>query len=286
MIPEGGALKTLIFIVFLVCRFVFLPANQGEIEKQIDTVNPELGKYLRGAAAYCEKLKKSAFHFICRETVADTLREFNTYGDVIEQVKVRRFDYQLLHVNNRVNEQRLPIEKKLPGQERNSMKNPVFSFFNERAVFAPGTLLAKERQTLFRYEIIKYRKHNDREFAVIHVIPRKPGTFFFSSGEVWLDMENYSVRRISVVPRYIHGYEKLIERAQIFKTRLFLNCEIDFNHEYKRLYFPTEVSIVETYQGGPIITRVTGIRGLEHTRTVFSYLDYRFFNVETDVRYE
>jgi hypothetical protein len=64
-----------------------------------------------------------------------------------------------------------------------------------------------------------------------------------------------------------------------------LNCEIQYNQDYRGLYFPTEVSIVETYKGGPIIGRSVGIKGLERSKTTFKYKDYKFFNVNTDIQY-
>ena len=289
-------MKKLLFFIHMVFISLFLSANDGiaipeptvevkAVASEEETVQ-ELGKYLQGAAEYCVKLKESAFHFICRETVTIILKNYNRYGDVIEQVDRTQYDYQLLNVENRVHEQRLPVKKNQANPEKNSVSDLVFSFLNERAVFGPGTLLSKERQENFKYEITKFRKQNHHQFVVVRVIPKKEGEFFFSDGEVWIDTENHSVRKIVVEPRYINGYEKLEQAAHVLKTRLFLHCEIIFDQEYNGLFFPTEVNIVETYQGGPIITKDAGIKGLEHSRTVFSYQDYRFFKVKTDVRYE
>jgi len=109
---------------------------------------------------------------------------------------------------------------------------------------------------------------------------------FFSSGEVWIDSDDFSVRKIHVIPRYIQGYENLIKIANTYQARLFLDCQIEYEQEYKGLYFPTEVIIIERYKGGMSIVREFGSKGWERTRTLFTYKDYKFFDVNTDVQYE
>jgi hypothetical protein len=260
------------------------PKNQAEEDQVLK--NKELEKYLKGASLYCKKLKERAFHFICREKVTIAIREFDWKGYIFEQVKRYRFDYQLISNRGQITERRRLISKHSNNDKKVSVRNLVSSFLIERPVFGPRTLLSKDRQQLFEYEILRTIKQKNHQFVVIRVIPKKVEEVFFSSGEVWIDTNDFSVRKIQVTPRYIQGYEKLIKRANRLRTRLFLNCEIQYNQNYRDLYFPTEVSIVETYKGGPNIRIIAGINGLERTRTIFKYEDYKFFNVNTDVQYE
>jgi len=262
--------------------------------------NKELEKYLKGAAEYCERLKKRAFHFICKEKVSITIKKLNRktkytawkgatgskYWNIRQHTISYLFDYQLISNRGQLKEQRRLITRNSINDKKVSVKNLVVSFLIERPVFGPRTLLSIDRQQLFEYEILRTIKQKNHQFVVIRVIPKKVEEVFFSSGEVWIDSDDFSVRKIQVTPRYIQGYEKLIKKANRLKTRLFLNCEIQYNQNYRDLYFPTEVSIVETYKGGPNIRSIAGINGLERTRTIFKYEDYKFFDVNTDVQYE
>ncbi|MFC2155767.1 hypothetical protein ACFLRB_04675 [Acidobacteriota bacterium] len=67
------------------------------------------------------------------------------------------------------------------------------------------------------------------------------------------------------------------------QTRFFLSCEIDYNELFNGLCFPTRVLVEETYKGGLLILRAKGYRGWERNKTIFTYKDYKYFDVEVEV---
>jgi hypothetical protein len=190
------------------------------------------------------------------------------------------FDYQLLFKNQKVKEQRRLIAGKPKTKEKIKVEELIFSFFSERVVFGPHTLLSAEKQARFDYGVLNYTKQKGQEFVILKMIPKKVDQVFFSSAKVWLNTKDFSVRKISLTPRYIEGYEQLVQIANYIQAKLFLTCEIEYNQEYQGLYFPTQVRIIETYKGGRTIVRNFGLQGWERTRTIYTYQDYKFFNVE------
>jgi hypothetical protein len=188
--------------------------------------NIELEKYLKGAAEYCERLKQRAFHFICKEKVSIIIKELNLkakythwkgaprskFWNIRQHTESYLFDYQLINNKGQITEQRRLISRNSINDKKFSVKNMVSSFLSEKAIFGPHTMLSKKRQNKFKYEILKTKRNKNQRIVVIKVIPKKEEEVFFSSGEVWIDTENFSVRKIRVVPRYIEGYEKLIQK--------------------------------------------------------------------------
>jgi hypothetical protein len=120
----------------------------------------------------------------------------------------------------------------------------------------------------------------------IQFTPREGGSEFFDSGTVWIDCRDFSVRRIRVIPRRIHGYEKLQLQAERYKARLVLICEIFYDHSYEGLFYPSRVVISERYQGGPVLGGTVGVKGFERSKTTYRYGNYKFFKVNTRVTVE
>jgi hypothetical protein len=289
-------------------RVEFKEEDEAEGEK-IDAPaggDGKLAVYLRGAAAYCERLKQAAFHFYCSEKVESILdlsyldfrpeAESRIWRDIRNremgksdrmksgkrEVRVYVFDYQIVSNKGKVKEQRKLISKKVAAEEEKDLQGKITSFLTERAVFGPVTLLSKEKQGEFNFKLLKYEKHKKRRYAVIEAAPKNKN-INFSYGKIWIDSEDYSIKKIKVDPRSISGYKKLLPLAKKLQARLFLTCEVEYNKIQNGLRFPTKVQIFETYRGGPIILKTKGYKGWERSKTIFSYDNYKFFNVDMSV---
>jgi hypothetical protein len=157
------------------------------------------------------------------------------------------------------------------------------TFFSEKAVFAPITILDGSLQHRYNFRFIRYDQRNGRPAAVIEALPRKPVETATIYGTLWIDREDFSVLKIEADPKSIRGYQVLEKLALRLRTRLHLSLGIDFDRQQKGIRFPTKVNFLEKYKGGRIISRHCGPKGWERTRTEFTYSDYRFFSVQTDV---
>jgi hypothetical protein len=267
----------------------------------------EMKQILQGAADYCDRLKKSVFHFYCQEKIHETripisdaekidphideetlLKKPNVALDQIRtkvytKVKGYVFGYRLIKQGNRIREARDWISSTDNIKvERDQVIKPSI-FFAEKAVFAPITLLDRSRQDNYDYRFIRVDNHKKRRAALIKAVPKKKKKTQSIYGKIWIDMEDFSVLKIEADPSSIKGYDKLKKLAKKLRTRLHLSLVSEFNEIHDGIRFPTKVHMLEKYKGGRIIASFKDHRGWERTRTEFVYSDYRFFSVQTEV---
>jgi hypothetical protein len=272
------------------------------------TVNAgELPRILQGAADYCDRLKKSAFHFYCQEKILETripLSDAESDSpdiDLISQkkkadvalyqlqtkaytnVKGYVFGYRLIKQGSRIKEERDWISSTDNIKvERDQLVQPSI-FFSGKTFFAPITLLDRSRQEYYDYQFIRVVDYNNRRAALIKAVPREKEKIHSVYGNIWIDMEDFSVMKIEADPRSILGYDKLKQLALKLRTKLYLSLVSQFDEIHDGIRFPTKVHMLEKYKGGRIIGEFRDQRGWERTRTEFLYSDYRFFSVRTEV---
>ncbi|MCP4147081.1 MAG: hypothetical protein GY757_04960 [bacterium] len=271
----------------------------------------ELKKILLGAAGYCERLKQSAFHFTCTEKIVEATRPLNTQvqGAMPDisiftlkkrphralhnirnggQERVNSFKYFYRLIKNKVEiterREKLAIEDD-SGQVTDSKAKPT-GFFSHRAIFAPITLLDRERLDKYDYRLLNYKQYDGKRIAVIDAVPKKNVESSSIYGRIWIDTGDFSVIKIEANPASIDGYTQLKELAKKLKTRLYLSLDFEFDKIYNGLRFPTQVSLLEKYKGGRIIRSYKGAGGWQRNRTGFSYTNYQFFGVVSDVTSE
>jgi hypothetical protein len=267
----------------------------------------EMKEILQGAADYCERLKQSAFHFYCREKILETRQPLTagekdlpeisyrsmragtirTMDEIREKVYTRinyyNFGYRLIKQGNKIEEERDYISSKDNVKVNRDQVIKANAFFSEKAIFAPITLLDRSRQDKYDYRFIHDDERHGRRAAVIAAVPKDPVETASIYGKIWIDREDFSVLKIEADPASIRGYKALKELSKKLRTKLYLSLETEFNQIREGIRFPTKVSMLEKYKGGRIISDFRGPQGWERTRTEFTYNDYQFFNVQTDV---
>ncbi|MGD2089776.1 MAG: hypothetical protein PVH61_26615 [Candidatus Aminicenantes bacterium] len=286
----------------------------GKLSKTI-----ELEELLRGAAQYCEKLKKAAFHYLCKEKIVETQKPLafgaDTQSDVasqqnnmfyarasgwvqreiVDQTKIQKneYNYRLKKLGDRVREER---EVRVENTVENETPPPVIidindirksiRFLSSKAVFGPITLLDARRQNKYHFRLLGYQKLKDRPTAIIEAYPKNEKDSQFIYGKIWIDREDFSVLKIKANPNSILGYDKLEKLAEELNTRLFLDLETEFFKYRDGIRFPTQIHFKEGYKGGLFIRQFRGSRKWTRTDNLTTYSDYLFFNVDMDVVYQ
>lgn len=280
----------------------------------------ELDELLTGAAEYCEKLKKAAFHYLCKEKIVET-QEPLVYGttdqndvatisnddfyarasgwvqrEVVDRTKINKneYNYRLKKIGDRVQEEREAITD--PAANETGTPAPVVLDINElrrnirflstKAVFGPITLLDAQRQNNYHFRLLGHQELKGRPTAIIEAYPKNEKDSQFIYGKIWIDREDFSVLKIKANPNSILGYDKLTKLAEELNTRLFLDLETEFFQYRGGIRFPTQIHFEESYKGGLFIRQFRGARKWTRTDNLTTYYDYLFFNVETDVMYE
>jgi len=287
-----------------------LPRKKKQVKALSDDpgYQEELKRHLAGAATYCDRLRGEAFHFFCKEKIKEVKgtiesnqqrakgkynSQFLTQLDIKKILKPQErtgkqfqtyiFDYQLISNNKQVKEQRKPLSGSKGEESIQKISGLISSFLTQKAAFGPLTLLARERQALLRFRLLRFDNFKGKRCAVIEAIPKKPRDIHFAYGLVWVDSRDFSIPRIELDPNSIQGYGQLLRLAKKLRARLFLQCTITYNNIRKGLRFPTQITIKETYQGSNSMYNALGTRNWERNKTQISYYDYRFFDVDATV---
>jgi hypothetical protein len=271
------------------------------------TFTGPLKEILEGAAAYCDKLKKSSFHFSCQEKVvidripltASGEREVPirandaAIGRFDQLDKIRRkvytriqsylFGYRFKKQGKKINEERQLISSKDDVKVDPNKVIRAGAFFSERMVFVPIRLLDRGLWARYDFRFIRHSKWKGQPAAVIEITPKKSIKTTTIYGKLWINTTDFSLLRIEADPRSIPGFTGLTQLADKLQTKLYLSLETEFEESRDGIRFPTKVHMLEKYKGGRHISRHRGSKGWDRKRMIFEFTDYQFFNLQTEV---
>jgi hypothetical protein len=255
--------------------------------------DPALIPVLARAAAYAERLKREAFHFICREDVSQEVFAIDEHS---VRTRVSRhywkYDYQIIGQDGAITERRVLLEKdrRKMRQEQACLETAFRSHFS---FYMPVTLLAAEKQPLYRYRLLDKKKSGRETIWHVAATPldrSRPVPW----GEVWVSEEDGAVWKVQIEEVSIVGFDKLVAGA---KRKDGFVPAITTLHEYGvirgAVRFPSRTIFIERYRsddevpktwGGMAVKRMApGRFSFERSRTYFEYKGHRFFQVETRV---
>lgn len=261
-----------------------------EKAKGIDRKKDQLGALLEKAANYCDKLKTVTFYFTCKEEISDIyfLKGIEVKNDFY------RHDYQILmDETGRMFERREDVEKDTAtkkGKKKKKKKKKktregdlvLTNFFSHYPFLMPATLMSRENQKKFQYQLLAKENVGDRETFKISVVPKEKAKGVVNHGVVWVDVKDGSVLKIELDPRALSGIRTLQLVARRKGAKLKVTDIHWFEEEKKQIRFPSKTEISE------VKLAVRGSEGqqpqeVEHSKTVFAYKDYRFFKVNVNV---
>lgn len=294
---------------------------QKDLQARTPEERQELARLLIGAAQYCDKLKKAAFHYTCKENIREVqtplTKARNLHTDVTtdpgqpgftrphgwrqreqyttDQVISPAFHYRLLKLGEQVREER-DLAKKTDQKKKKEKKEFIpkntgealkgVRFLSSKAVFGPLTLLSADRRGRYRFKLLERTKLKDRPVSVIEALPKDAKDAMFVYGKIWIDSEDFSVLKIKANPNSIVGYEGMVKLAEELGSRLMLTLETEFYKTRGGIRFPTRIHFLEHYKSGRYMTYLRGARGWKRTETVTQYTDFLFFDVNSDVTYQ
>ncbi len=299
--PEPGTYRLAALVID--CLTGFHARGESTLDILGGEPSAEAAALLRLAAGYCERLRRAAFRFVCRETVTEDI----LVRDTIDRYSYKRarnswlYDYQVVVRDGQVDENRVLLRK---NKSKKRLKNAGLEtrFRSLYSVFLPATLFAADKQPFFFYRVGKHGKMNGRPVAEIAISPR-PGAADQSSGTAWVDEKTGAVLKVDLSQRSIKGIESAEKKAEQSGARLLVSDVHEYGIEREGIRLPSSTSISENYVinvvrapefrqrnrqemaggGSPFISS-SGRQQLELSRTWVEYSDFRFFVV--DVRSE
>ena len=275
-------------IIISFSRFVpSLPQNPRKIKAQ-----ETLDAILKKTGDYCEKVKGMALYFVCQEKVEDERHIFERKNllkfsmSTSKNKKPRRiktktytYDYQLIRKGEEPKEKRILLEQN--GKEKydeNVELRPV-RYSGRYMVYGPVGFLSKRWQPHFEYKIVGEDIIDEKRTIIIKSTPKKEMEVNYNFGRVWVDEKDYSILKIEYDPKSIKEYEDELSQSPIGDLRKEVIWTTYFGVEKNGVKFPSQQIIQEFY------INIEGERLLINKIT-FKYVDYKFFIVETDVKYK
>ena len=267
--------------------------HSGNLDAQAARTTPalagsELSSLLDRAADYCDKLSRAVLNFVCRERIDEWFyveeEAYNVRFDIFfidnhEKKFKSVYDYQLVRDRaGHIQETRTLIEEQ--GKKTNIPNAPLKTHIFKHAyvVMGPLGLLGRVNQANFDYKIAREEEVGGEAAVVIEAVP-KPGfrpDYLF--GAVWLRKRDASILKIQWSPSSIENYVAVVGEAQKFGRKPDILMTSEYALETKGIRFPSRYAVRENYLGK---------HGGHYTRseTVVLYDQYRFFTVETDVKF-
>jgi hypothetical protein len=268
---------------------------------------PALASILAKAAEYCRRLEGSAFDFVCREEIRETidpkldvsvkggridpntalnlgLRQSDFLGPALVVRTVRKihrsyvYDYQCIRAGRAIREIRTLLEEN--GKKKNvpDAELQTSTVVWGTALLGPIGLFGERFQGGYDYALRGSEPVNGVAAALVEAKP-KPGAPPNRNlyGQAWIDPATGDILKIEWSEGRVGNFDVFARRGEIYKRTPRLTIVSEFSVEKNGLRFPSRLSVEEAYlkdSGKPFI----------RSRTEVAYKDFKFFTVEVEVR--
>jgi hypothetical protein len=286
--------KVCIFLVFVsmiigtgIYHFMFVP-GLGAKDNEIG-----LKKILKETANYCERVKGMALFYVCKEKItekeffysgtsfarSETEREQRPFRLVSTKEKKLLYDYQLIKKAGEMKEQRILLEEDGKKMYQENAELDKIKYVSENLVFGPVGFLSKYWQGYFNYEILGEGSVGGIKTLIIRSFPKEEMEENYNFGKIWIDKDNFQILKIEWEPVSIEHYEegKIPTFLGEFKQSVIWTADYDI--EKNGVRFPSRQMVKEVFiseRGYKILKRELSC----------DYEDYKFFTVETEVKYD
>ncbi len=276
-------------------------------QKLAPQASPQLDALLAKAAEYCRKLESSAFDFVCREEIRETIDPkldasqkaphldpgstkylgpgaSNYIGPtlVISTVKkIKRsfvYDYQCIRAGRTIRETRSQLEengkrKVVPNAE---LQTSIVVWGT--ALLGPVGLFGERYQPGYDFTISGQDRIGKTDVVIIDAKP-KPGAPPTRNlyGKAWVDPATGDILRIEWSESRVGKREAFDKRGDLYKRTPRLVIRTEFSAEKNGIRFPSHLYVEEAYlkESGKAFIR---------SKTEVVYKDFKFFTVEYEAR--
>ena len=273
---------------FKLRKTTFDPSSKTLSENQT-----ELEKILEKCAEYCERLDNVSLYFVCKEEIKEEIQHSRrTRAILVGSAEFRGkkipppveknmyiYDYQLIRKGNSLDEQRILIEEN--GQEKNDLDAQLKTkrFHHKFIVFGPIGLLGRSQQNNYEYKILKDVTYKREKAVVLEASPKFPHDFSALYGKIWIRKKDFAILKIEWEQESLENFEEIEKVAEGLNANPRITFISEYGFEKNKIRFPNKYSVEEIY-----ISRRGGLRFLRSKTTVV-YDNYKFFTVDTNVKY-
>jgi hypothetical protein len=258
-----------------------------------------LAALLAKAADYCRRLEASAFDFVCREEIDETLdpnldldrktpppdgRQTEFLGPSIVLSRARKvrtsyvYDYQCVRAGGKLREVRNQIEEngKPVSVPNADLKTAVVVWGT--ALLAPVGMFGERFQADYDFTVAGDGRIGATDVVVVEARP-KPGAPPSRNlyGKAWIDPATGDILEIEWSESRVGRFDIFEKRGQLYKRTPRLVIRSEFSAEKNGIRFPSRLTVEEAY------LKPSG-KAFVRSRTDVVYRDFKFFTVEVEVR--
>ena len=274
---------------------VFRPDQKTPVSPPIS-----LEALLAKAAEYCRKLESSAFDFVCREEISETIDPnldivrngplsidpgWTTYAGpsvIISWArKTKRsfvYDYQCVRAGRTIREMRTLLEEngKKKVVPNATLQTSVVVFGT--ALLGPVGLFGERFQPDYDFAIAGEEKIGKIRVLVVDAKP-KPGVPPIRNlyGKAWVNPATGDILKIEWSESRVGRFDVFEKRGQLYNRKPRLVIRSEFSAEKNGIRFPSRLSVEEAY------LKESG-RAFVRSKTEVVYKDFKFFTVKYEVR--
>jgi hypothetical protein len=277
-----------LFPVFLLAAGDF-PRQKNPVTNQGAGAS-ELKLTLDRAAEYCDKLNRSVLNFVCRERIEEWFRLAvppGTFSQGMRVIFLRGretyeyvYDYQLVRDREgSIRETRTLLKENKKDVQVPDAPLKTHSFSHTKVVMGPLGVLSRESQADHDYRIVREEKIRGEEALVVEAVPKPGVRLQHLFGTIWLRKKDAGILKIEWNPSSIQNYKGVEETAQQLGLIPSLLVMSEYAFEKNGIRFPSRYTLKEIYRRGK-----SGAR-YQRSETDVVYDEYKFFTVETDVKF-
>lgn len=275
--------------ILVISFIISSPPSFSQITAPSSEDQADLEKILEKCAEYCYRLANAALDFVCIEKIKEEMffrpqayvaqgGTFYSAAGRTTRKNVYVYDYQLIRKKLQIKESRILIEENGKKKNEKNAELKTHMFGHEHIIFGPVGLLSEFWQQYYAYRIVKREKLKGDRVIVMEAIPIPYLETDNLYGKVWVREGDFSIIKIEWEPKSLKNYELIEENAKKLNAEPQIKLFSEYAFEKNGIRFPSRYVITEGYNQK---------RGTRFTRskTTVTYKDYKFFTVETEVKY-
>jgi len=289
---------TFILCIGLIIGLFFLN-TQYTFTARITVDNIALEEILQRCALYCEGLESAALFYVCKEKAKEEIiikREIRIGTKItpaVKEINSYIYDYQLIRKGDKFEENRILIEENGKKKSIKDASMKTKRFFSERSIYGPVGFLSKDSQRQYNYKLLKEDEIDKRKAYVVEAVPITKMKEKPNYGKLWVDQENFSILKIEIAQDSIVGFEEVLRKIQEqlgsrrrvgrYKVTPIFKIVHHYGVVKNGIRFPSKTIFEESYTIYSGKLKRSYI--YDRSSVTIKYYDYRFFIVDTKVKY-
>ena len=274
----------------------FMTQIYGQTDNSKISDQEKLEIILKKCAEYCERVKNIALFYVCQEEIKDktnfyrianTLRT-SPYGNTeivpgrslklnSTRISSYLYDYQLINKEKELLEQRTLLKK---NNRKKIIENAELETrFNAKyLVYGSVGYLSQYWQNYFSYEIIGQESLGEIQATIIKATPKPNNKENRNFAKLWINEKDSSILQIEWESESIYNFDEKNIASMAGEFRTVMMLKVTYGLEKNGVRFPSRQLIQE------FLVSESGERYLRN-EIITSFIDYKFFIVESEIKY-